>query len=214
MVHSRARFATPEQVAAAQKELERLVRDGVLEPTALGVDAAGFLAELSKHTDLSKIHSLDDLVHATNKLDLGSPFRGAGGPLTLLQMGLDAHDLGQALGQSDEPEAWRAGIDMTLGTAAGVVPGGGIAWWGGTKIGEGIWWFGEDVVGLDTPGSAYRSAIEDMYGPGVSEADLTPQQTQALVERYEGWGGLYNSTHDAIKGHGRDFAHMVGGWFK
>lgn len=206
------RGVTPQEYAAAQAEIDRLIREGILQPTFVGADAVALFAELSKHTDLSTIRSLDDLASAVNKMELSSPFKGAGGPFAVLQFGLSAYDLNAAIHSSNEPDAWRAGLDMSLGTAASFVPGGGIAWWGGTKIGEGLYWFGQDVVGLDTPNVGYNYAIESTFGPGVRAEDLTPEQTQILTDRYEGWTGIIMANGDAINGHWNQFTDAVSWW--
>jgi hypothetical protein len=202
---------TAAEVIARIKALEKLVREGVIDPVSLGVQFTDLVKDLSKVTNLSEITSLKDLANGINKLHLGADFHGVGGALGLLGIGLSSKDLVEGLMSGDEPAAWRGGVDAIAGIGTSFVPGGGIAWWAGTKIGEGL--YNGVQTFYDTPGGAVNSALRDMYGSNVDANNLTPHQAEELVARYDGPMGIVNSTGDAIKGTLHDWSGAVGGWF-
>ena len=94
-----------EQYATRVAGIETLLRDYGIEPLSLGVEAADLYEGLAAVVDPSEIGSLKDLGRAVNELKPGSSFRGAGGALSLLGIGLSAKDftVAQGLGTSRPP---------------------------------------------------------------------------------------------------------------
>jgi uncharacterized protein YukE len=215
--------------AMTPEELLQLIQNGLLNPSALTLSALSDLNALGFFDDLARLGpagASGDLWHKLNsalqfdaiKVDPITGFvqglKSPAGAFTLLSMGIDAVGLGQALGSSNEPEAWKHVLSLSSNFIP--VPGAGLAWAGGTYIGEQIYSFTDAHV-YDVEGATYSFGVHSALGSNVDPNNLTPAQAQAMVDRYEGPFGIVNATYDGVGGGihtaGNAVADTVWGWW-
>ncbi|KAA1374678.1 WXG100 family type VII secretion target [Aeromicrobium fastidiosum] len=188
----------PEQVRA----IEKLMRTWALENPGLALEVTKVLKEGGYPNADRLLPRLRDVKGMLNGLELAGPISGLakslktpGGVLGFLSAGFSAKDLGEALGVGDEPAAWRAGTDMAAYVLTAGVPGGGVAWWFGTKVGEAGYAAADQAFNVTD--ANFASGVRTVFGSGVDPNNLTVEQADAMVRRYDGPMGIVNSIGDA-----------------
>jgi uncharacterized protein YukE len=180
-------------LAGIAQDLQKLL----IGVPGLAMDAAHNLIE-----NLPSLKSAEKLMGVSKVLRAGGIVFGVADialTLTHLKISLDA---------GDDPAVLADLLDLTLGTAASVVPFGGLAWEGGKLIGEGL--YNVENHFYDVAGGARHFGAIMLYGPGVDMGTLTSEQIDALNDRYDGPMGVANSIFDHINGAANDASSALG----
>lgn len=190
---------SPERV----RQLEESIRAWAVEHPGLALEVVKLLKDGDYLKAGKLLPSIGDLGPMLNGLELAGPVSGLagslktpGGILGLLAAGFSAKDLGEALGVGDEPGAWRAGVDLTAYVVTAGVPGGGIAWWLGSEIGDRGYKAADQIFHVTD--ANFASGVRSQFGPGVDPNNLTPEQAAAMTQRYEGPTGIAYSITDGV----------------
>lgn len=183
---------TPEQT----KEYEQL-----LDILKLGLTSRDTLldgGDLLHALELGKIDykSFSKWLGDVKGLDVNALFDVVG-------LAISAKELGEAIGQDDPAAQLDAGLEIVIGAVGLKVPGAGLAYDFGRMIGETGYNSLQEVY--DSPGSALDYAARSVYGDGATFDNLTQDERDILMRRYEGWPGLAVSVGDSVGGAWSDF---------
>jgi hypothetical protein len=205
-----------EQVRASQGEAGVVSGPGglpTLDPSQIGTNDWGLddklEALLGSTKDLEFIRStygltqgeLDDAVRLLKNGGFVSEAK-----IPVVGLLVSAADIGvnQQLHGWGDGRTMFAEVDGAAGLILTPIPGGGMAWSIGTKIGEGassgIDWLVEAHTG-DTPSGHIVTNQLDSRSPGGDWSSLSPDEQARVAtevsQRYEGWSGFKNFLWDA-----------------
>ncbi|MGN6696370.1 MAG: hypothetical protein ACTHN0_19485 [Aquihabitans sp.] len=118
--------------------------------------------------------------------------------LSTADVGLNANQHGWGDGRTMFAE-----VDGAMGVILTPIPGGGVAWTIGTKVGEGaahgIDWVSQATTGDTYAGHVVTGALNRAAGGDFNSLSVDEQARVAteVSQRYEGWSGLGNFIWDA-----------------
>ena len=128
--------------------------------------------------------------------------------LSLAGSAITLKELAEAIGNDDPAATLEAALDLAIDAIGIKVPAAGMAWNAGKMIGTTSYEVLQNFY--DSPTSALNSAARSIYGSDATWEDLSQEQREILMRRYDGMQGILVSNVDHILGAGHDAATFVG----